>query len=220
MKFSEVKMTGPANSNLREIDEVNLSKEIQDGQSKRFRLIGEIHPAYRYWIPTRDGGIIPVIAKGFNPKTEEWDAEDPLAKIPDSESKRTEMYYTINVIDRDTNKIRILHLKASILKEIAALVRNPDYGDCTDPVNGYDIIITKVRTGPKPQNIKYQVLPSRNNTPLTPEEQKLELYNLPKIFVPRENYIEYIKEKSPILDFANLGDATPVDADDDLDSVL
>lgn len=214
MKLSEVKAKG--NPNFAEIDEVNLAKELKDGESKRFRLLGEVHPCFRYWITTRDGGVMPVIAKGFNPKTEEWDQDDPLAKIPDSENKRTEQFYVINAIDRDTNKVRILPLKPSILKELTALARNPDYGDPTDPVSGYDIIITKIKTGPKPQNVKYQVLPSRNNTPLTQDEQKLELFDLERIYSPRENYVEYIKEKSPILDFANLGDPIPEGEDEDI----
>jgi hypothetical protein len=40
-----------------------------------------------------------------------------------------------------------------------------------------------------PQNVKYTVIPARNNSPLTDEEKELELYDLNAIF-KRQTYDE------------------------------
>lgn len=179
-------------------------KDMKFDVDYKLRLLGNYHPAYKYWIPTRDNKVTPIIAKGFNPETESWDFidEDPLYKIVvGSKNKllRLEFYYTINCIDRSDGLVKILPLKSTIFNAIVDLVKNPEYGDPTDPVTGYDILLKKTKTGPKPQNIKYVVTPSRKSSPLTPEEQKLKLYELDKIIRPRDNYIEYINSKSDVL---------------------
>ena len=182
-------------------DTINLSK-LGNDEKVRVRLLGEVHPAYRYWIPTREGKQMTVIAKGFNPLTQEWDFidEDPLYNIPETAKKRKEMYYTVNCIDRKDGKLKILELKPTILTAIQGLAQNVDYGEPTDVVTGYDITITKKKTGPSVQNVKYEVLASRALTPLTDEEKALELIDLAKQFSPKADYIAYIKGKSPNLD--------------------
>lgn len=42
--------------------------------------------------------------------------------------------------------------------------------------------IKKEKTGPLPQNVKYTIIPARNNSPITEAEKELELYNLDTIF--------------------------------------
>lgn len=187
---------------------INVSK-LENNQSVRLRLLGSVQPAYRHWIPTRDGKSKPIVAAGFNPETQEWDKEDPIYLIPDSKIKRTDAFYTINCIDRASpSKVKVLELKHTIIKALQALENSPDYGDCTDPVTGYDITITKEKTGPNPQNVKYVVLAARKSSPLTEEEKAMTLNDLTVYTKVRPDYLSYIKEISPILDFQ----------DDDFDS--
>lgn len=197
-------------------ESINVSK-LENGQSIRLRLVGSVQPAYRHWIPTRDGKSKPVVAAGFNPETQEWDKEDPLYDIPDSKIKRTESFYTINAIDRaNPGKMKVLELKSTVIKALQALENSPDYGDCTDPVTGYDITITKEKTGPNPQNVKYTVLAARKSSPLTEEEKALQLNDLTVYTKVRPDYVSYIKEISPILDFQedDYGSGSSIDDDD------
>ena len=65
-------------------------------------------------------------------------------------------------------------------------------GDPSDPVKGYDVTITKVKTGPLAQNVKYKVTAGRASTPLSEEELKVEKYDLDKLF-KRPTYEEQKK---------------------------
>jgi len=174
--------------------EIKLSKACNGGPL-RLRLIGEVQPAYRYWVTTTTGDKRTVITPYFDQEAEEWVKGDPLASYPDA---RKEFYYTINCIDRADQKMKILLLKASIYNYLHSLAQNPDYGNPADPEHGYDIIITKESTGPLPKNVKYTVTPGRNNTPLTEEEKKMELFNLEEAYAPlsKEDYERWIVENT------------------------
>lgn len=192
-KLTESKKTKTKSGDIKEI---RLS-ELKDGASLTVRLIGEVHPAYRYWVTDKSGKHFPIIAAGFNSFTEEWDnvENDILYKNLGSSKPRLEFYYTINCIDRADGNIKILPLKTTIYNALIDLASNPNYGDPGSIEDGYDITITKERTGPKPMNVKYNILPGRYNTPLTEAERELELYNLAELIRPKDNYNEYIKEK-------------------------
>lgn len=192
-KLTEAKKT---KSKVGDIKEIRLS-ELKDGASLTVRLVGEVHPAYRYWVTDKSGNYLPIIASGFSSFSEEWDNvdNDILYKNLGSSKPRLEFYYTINCIDRADGTVKILPLKTTIYNALIDLANNPNYGDPGDIEEGYDITITKEKTGPKPMNVKYNILPGRHNTPLTEEEKEMELYNLEELIRPKENYDEYVKEK-------------------------
>ena len=54
---------------------------------------------------------------------------------------------------------------------------------------GQYITIKKEKTGPLPQNVKYSIIPARNNAPLSDVEKELELFDLSKIY-KRQSYDE------------------------------
>lgn len=178
--------------------EINLSR-IKEGESIKIRLIGEVLPNYRYWVATRDGKRRPKLTPYFDRETENISCEDPLLGNGDKE-----FFYTCNCLVRDggTSEVKILILKNTVYQYLYSLALDDEYGDPCDPENGYDIVITKERTGPQPMNIKYNCRPGRGVSKLTPEEQALELHNLGELYNPgtKEDYVAWIKENTTILD--------------------
>jgi len=76
----------------------------------------------------------------------------------------------------DTGKLFVLQGRKTLWKKIMSLMNEPDYGDITHPVEGFDV--TLVKSG-KDLDTEYDVLPSRNPSPISddPEEVKAILEN-------------------------------------------
>jgi hypothetical protein len=57
--------------------------------------------------------------------------------------------------------------------------------------------------------VKYNCRPGRGSTPLTPEEQTLELYNLEELYNPgtKNDYVAWVKENTAYLDTEMLNEA-------------
>ena len=100
------------------------------------------------------------------------------------QGEKPQFGYVTHVIDRKDKTLKLFDpIKKTVFDKIVALAQKPAYGDPADPVKGYDLTITKKKTGPLPQNVGYDVVPSdRSTSPLSDEEQKLELYDLDKLF--------------------------------------
>ena len=201
--------------------EIALSK-LNDGDSIRVRLVGEVEPNYRYWVPCTNGKSKPIITPFFDKENEVLSSKDPLLG-----EGRKEFFYTMNAIVRsgsDTvpDEMKVLILKTTIYRSLVSLAMDEEYGDPTDVVTGYDIIITKERTGPKPMNVKYEVRAGRVATPLDDFEKGLEQHKLSELYkAPEESdYIEWISMNTDLLNVA----ASPTDvnvpsnssADDDI----
>lgn len=171
----------PSTTNNREIERV----KIPTGGSVKLRLLGPLLPRYTHWVQTPDGKRT-IECLSFNRDTQQFDiSKDPIKELtteqyPDRD-KPTFAYMT-NVLDRSTKTIKLYELKRTTYDQIVKLAMNPEYGDPSDPVKGYDITIDNQKTGPKPMNVKYTVTPSRQATPLTEEEKNLDLYNLDILF--------------------------------------
>ena len=158
----------------------------------KIRLIGDVMPRYCYWVVTTEGKKMPVECLSFSRETESFDnnAQDPFKEIDSSIfSDKPQFSYVCNVIDRADGQIKLFDLRATIYSQIVDYATNPDYGNPADPANGYDITVKKEKTGPLPQNVKYSIIPARNNAPLTDAEKELELFDLSKIY-KRQTYDE------------------------------
>lgn len=156
----------------------------------RVRLVGDVMPRYCYWVVTKEGKKMPVECLQFDRDSESFNnsAKDPFKEIdPDIYSDKPQFSYVCNVIDRADNQIKLFDLRSTIYSQIVDYATNPDYGSPADPENGYDITIKKEKTGPLPQNVKYTIIPARNNSPITEEEKALELFDLSKIY-KRQTY--------------------------------
>jgi hypothetical protein len=171
----------------REIERINL-----DVGDTRIRLIGDVMPRYVYWLTTTEGKRMPVECLRFDRDLEIFNdsKKDPMKEIDEAlYSDKPQFAYVCNAIDRKDGKIKLLDLRATIYKQIVALAVNQDYGNPADADNGYDVTIKKEKTGPLPQNVKYSIMPARNNSPLTEDERAAELYDLNAIF-KRQTYEE------------------------------
>jgi hypothetical protein len=158
----------------------------------KVRLIGDVMPRYCYWVVTKEGKKMPVECLQFSRETESFDnsAPDPFKELDEAiYSDKPQFSYVCNVIDRSDGQIKLFDLRATIYSQIVDYATNPDYGNPADAANGYDITIKKEKTGPLPQNVKYSIIPARNNAPLTDAEKELELFELNKIY-KRQTYDE------------------------------
>lgn len=151
----------------------------------RIRLVGNLMPRYVYWIVTKEGRKMPVECLQFNRETESFDnsAPDPIKEIDEEiYNEKASFAYVCNVIDRADGENKLMDLRSTIYQQIVDYATNPDYGNPADIESGYDLTIKKEKTGPLPQNVKYTIIPARNNSPLTEAEKSMELYNLDNIF--------------------------------------
>ena len=174
-------------SQRKEIERLSLS--IGD---TKVRLIGDVMPRYCYWVVTTEGKKMPVECLSFSRETESFDnnAQDPFKEIDTAiYSDKPQFSYVCNVIDRTDGKIKLFDLRATIYSQIVDYASNPEYGNPADAAKGYDLTVKKEKTGPLPQNVKYTVVPARSNTALTEDEQKLELFELDRIY-KRQTYDE------------------------------
>ena len=196
---------------------IKLSAEVPE---VRVRLIGNVLPRHQYWITNKDGGKRTIECLSFNRDTQEFDSSpDPMREVPEgvfiNKEGTPEFCYVTEVIDRKDGKLKIMELKATIYKKIVDICQNPDYGDVSDSVMGVDLLIKREKTGPLPQNVKYDTMPGRKATPFTEAELALESYELEKIY-KRPTYAE---QKKWLLEnttyFAGVdSEASPEKADD------
>jgi hypothetical protein len=65
-------------------------------------------------------------------------------------------FLALTVYNYDTQSIQVLELKQkSIMRAIEAYMKNPKWGN----PQGYDLLIEKVKTGPRDRDVKYTVIP-------------------------------------------------------------
>lgn len=163
-----------------------------DKAETRVRFVGDVLPRYVYWVNTTDGRRMPLECLSFDRETEQFTSRnrDPFKELDEAvyDDKPT-FSYVCNVIDRTDGQIKLLDLKTTIYKQVIDYATSIEYGNPSDPDEGYDITIKREKTGPLPQNVKYTVMPSRNSVPLTDAEKAMELYNLDTIF-KRSSYEE------------------------------
>lgn len=162
-----------------------------DKDNTKVRIVGYVLPRYVRWVVTNEGKKFPLECLSFNRENEEFvKTKDPFNEIPEEiYGEKPQFAYIVNVIDRADGKVKLFDLKTTIFKQLVDLAKDPDYGSPADEENGYDIVIQREKTGPLPQNVKYNIRPGRSATPLTQAEKDLELYNLSTIY-KRQTYEE------------------------------
>ena len=67
--------------------------------------------------------------------------------------------YYMNVVDRDTGKVKILSVGIMLFQKILNTILDDDYGDITDLTNGHDFKIIKVMEGQFPKYDQSQARP-------------------------------------------------------------
>lgn len=117
------------------------------------RLVGDILPRYVYWLKGKNNKDIPAECLSFDREKEKFtNAETDYVTqyFPDA---KCQWAYAINCIDPATGKVVVLNLKKKLLQQIKDAAE--ELGDPTDPVEGWDIVFKRKKTGPLPFNVEY-----------------------------------------------------------------
>jgi len=133
--------------------------KFQDGKNV-FRIVSPIMPGYKYWLKTRDGQqTIPFDCLGFNREEETFDNKKKDWVKNYFPEQKCQWAYSCLVIDRADEKIKLLDLKKTLLSQIIDVAKDDEagLGDPSHPETGWDIVVNRVRTGPKPFNVEYRL---------------------------------------------------------------
>ena len=128
------------------------SYQYRDGENQ-FRLVGDILARYVYWIKGENDKDIPLEclsfdrdAVSFNNREKGWVREF----YPDLKCGWS---YATQCITN--GEVKVVNLKKKLWEQIITAAE--DLGDPTDPVNGWDVKFKRVKTGPLPYNVEYQL---------------------------------------------------------------
>ena len=165
MALSFNKTKGKAQSNKVE------TYEYKDGENT-VRLIGGVLPRYIYWLKGTNNKDIPVECLAFNRDKEKFDNLE-VDHVPEYfPDVRCNWSYAVNCIDVKSQKVVALNLKKKLFEQIVTAAE--DLGDPTDYDSGWDVVFKKVKTGPLPFNVEYQLQVLRcKSRALTDEERAM-----------------------------------------------
>lgn len=130
------------------------SYEYKDGENT-VRLIGGVLPRYVYWLKGTNNKDIPVECLAFDRDKEKFNNKETDHVPTFFPDKKCSWSYSINCIDPKDGKVKVLNLKKKLFEQI--LTAAEDLGDPTDYDSGWDIVFKRVKTGPLPYNVEYQL---------------------------------------------------------------
>ena len=126
------------------------SYTYKDGENT-VRIVGGILPRYVYWLKGSNNKDIPVECLAFDREKEKFtnaEVDHVPAYFPD---KKCSWSYSVNTLV--DGKVVVLNLKKKLFEQICSAAE--DLGDPTDPVNGWDVVFKRVKTGPLAFNVEY-----------------------------------------------------------------
>ena len=128
------------------------SYQYVDGDNK-VRIVGDILARYVYWIKGENDKNIPLEclsfdrnAETFNNKEKDWVRD----YYPDLKCGWS---YATQCIDK--GQVKVINLKKKLWEQVKTAAE--DLGDPTDPKTGWDVCFKRVKTGPLPYNVEYQL---------------------------------------------------------------
>jgi len=128
------------------------SYQYTDGDNK-MRLCGDILARYVYWVKGENDKNIPLECLSFDRNTESFtNVEKDWVRTYYPDLKCGWSYATQCI---DNGEIKVVNLKKKLWEQIITAAE--DLGDPTDPETGWDICFKKVKTGPLPYNVEYQL---------------------------------------------------------------
>lgn len=134
------------------------------------RIVGDILPRYVYWIKGENNKNIPFECLSFDRNTETFNnLEKDWIKEFYPDLKCSWAYATQCI---DDGEIKVINLKKKLWEAIVTTAK--DLGDPTDPIDGWDIVFDKKKTGKQVFNVEYQLRPlACKKRPLSEEELEL-----------------------------------------------
>jgi hypothetical protein len=126
--------------------------QYQDGDNK-MRIVGDILARYVYWITGENGKNIPMECLSFDRNSERFNnVEKDWVREYYPDLKCGWSYATQCI---DNGEIKVVNLKKKLWEQIITAAE--DLGDPTDTETGWDICFKRVKTGPLPYNVEYQL---------------------------------------------------------------
>ncbi len=129
--------------------------KYKDGE-QTLRIFGDILPRYVYWLKGSNNKDIPAECLSFDRQREKFtNKETDHVQAVMGQDKKCSWAYAVGCIDPADGKAKVLNLKKKLFQQI--LEAAADLGDPTDPDGGWDITFKKVKTGPLPFNVEYNL---------------------------------------------------------------
>jgi hypothetical protein len=128
--------------------------EYKDGENT-VRLIGGVLPRYVYWVKGANNKDIPIECLAFSREKEKFDNLETDHVTQFYPDLRCSWSYSVNCIDVKNQKVVALNLKKKLFEAIVTAAE--DLGDPTDYDTGWDVVFKRVKTGPLPFNVEYQL---------------------------------------------------------------
>ena len=143
--------------------------QYQDGDNK-MRIVGDILARYVYWIKGENEKNIPMECLSFDRNSERFNnVEKDWVREYYPDLKCGWSYATQCI---DNGQVKVVNLKKKLWEQIITAAE--DLGDPTNPETGWDICFKRVKTGPLPYNVEYQ-LQARKCKPRALTEDELAL---------------------------------------------
>ena len=145
------------------------SFQYVDGDNK-MRVVGDILARYVYWIKGENDKNFPMECLSFDRNSERFNnVEKDWVREYYPDLKCGWSYATQCI---EGGKVKVVNLKKKLWEQIITAAE--DLGDPTDPDTGWDICFKRVKTGPLPYNVEYQLQALKcKPRPLTDEERAL-----------------------------------------------
>ena len=126
--------------------------QYKDGDNK-MRIVGDILARYVYWIQGENGKNIPMECLSFDRNSERFNnSEKDWVREYYPDLKCGWSYATQCI---DNGELKVVNLKKKLWEQIITAAE--DLGDPTDVDTGWDICFKRVKTGPLPYNVEYQL---------------------------------------------------------------
>ena len=128
------------------------SFQYVDGDNK-MRIVGDILARYVYWIKGENDKNIPMECLSFDRNSERFNnVEKDWVREYYPDLKCGWSYATQCI---DNGQVKVVNLKKKLWEQIITAAE--DLGDPTDADTGWDVKFKRVKTGPLPYNVEYQL---------------------------------------------------------------
>lgn len=126
--------------------------QYKDGDNK-MRIVGDILARYVYWIQGENGKNIPMECLSFDRNSERFNNQEKDWVREYYPDLKCGWSYATQCIDN--GELKVVNLKKKLWEQIITAAE--DLGDPTDVDTGWDICFKRVKTGPLPYNVEYQL---------------------------------------------------------------
>jgi len=128
------------------------SFQYRDGDNV-MRIVGDILARYVYWIKGENDKNIPLECLSFDRDAEAFTNQEKDWVREYYPDLKCGWSYATQCIDN--GEVKVVNLKKKLWESIISAAE--DLGDPTDPETGWDIKFKRVKTGPLPYNVEYQL---------------------------------------------------------------